>query len=101
MFNSPVYQEYLRKKEEERETFCLRCGACCGAFEDPCRHLKKGNDEKYHCEIYAERLGERESVSGKKFKCVHISQMLSHSWFNDRLCVYKINLKMPWLKSLK
>jgi uncharacterized cysteine cluster protein YcgN (CxxCxxCC family) len=101
MFNNPLYQEYRRKKETEWEALCTRCGVCCGVYEDPCRHLLKANDGKYLCGIYPERFGERESISGKKFKCVHITQILSRSWFNDRFCAYKLNLKMPWLQSLK
>ncbi|MDD5584252.1 MAG: hypothetical protein PHV55_04260 [Candidatus Omnitrophica bacterium] len=101
MFDNAYYQEYRRKKEEEWEALCKRCGGCCGIFEDPCKHLKKDDNGKYFCEIYNDRFGVRESVGGKKFKCVHISQILNRNWFNDRTCAYKINLKMPWLKSLK
>ena len=100
MFNNPYYQEYRKKQEQDWEAVCTRCGACCGAYEDPCKHLITASDGKYTCEIYQERFGERETTGGKKFKCVHISKILSRNWFNDRFCAYKRTIKMPWLKSL-
>jgi uncharacterized cysteine cluster protein YcgN (CxxCxxCC family) len=97
MFANPYYQEYLRKKEEAWEALCTRCGACCGAHDDPCRHLARQADGKYVCAIYASRLGIQESVSGRKFKCVHINRILDQNWFGDRECAYKRILKTPWI----
>jgi uncharacterized cysteine cluster protein YcgN (CxxCxxCC family) len=92
------YAEYLKRKKEEWESLCKRCGACCGAFDDPCQHLKKGNFGKYYCTIYSSRFGIRQTITGTKFKCVPIEEILDRNWFGDRQCAYKINLKMPWLK---
>ena len=86
------YLEYLKKKEEEYDSLCKRCGACCGAYDDPCRHLKKDIYGKYYCEIYEHRFGLRETVSGDKFWCVPIKEIILSSWPRSYLCAYKKRL---------
>jgi uncharacterized cysteine cluster protein YcgN (CxxCxxCC family) len=71
------YEAYKLKKEKELESLCVRCGACCGAFDqDPCVHLKTAKDGKYFCDIYENRLGRQKTVSGKSFECVRIEENL-------------------------
>jgi hypothetical protein len=85
-----LLEQYLRKKDQEYERLCLRCGACCGALEpDPCAHLKKDEKGKYFCEIYPERLGLRKTVRGKFFLCVPIKKILDRSWSGSYNCIYK------------
>ena len=83
------YLECLKQKEEEWEARCLRCGGCCGAFDDPCRHLKKSFDDKYFCEIYNCRFGERTTVAGHNFNCVPINKLLHVHWPGSHLCAYR------------
>lgn len=84
------FSSYLKQKEKEYEDLCIRCGACCGAYDgDPCSHLKKDKEGKYFCEIYEKRLGRRKTVSGKVFECVLIREILDSSWPGDSLCIYK------------
>ena len=87
------YRAYLAEKEQEWETLCLRCGACCGAYEDPCRELKKGTDGKYFCGIYSRRYGARQTVGGKKFRCMPLRDIIHMSWDHDQLCAYKKDIK--------
>ncbi|NQT27995.1 MAG: hypothetical protein HQ570_00165 [Candidatus Omnitrophica bacterium] len=82
------YLNYLKSKEKEWEKFCIRCGGCCGAYDDPCLHLKEGK-KKFRCEIYSERFGTRKSVEGEEFNCVPVKEILNTHWKNDYLCVYK------------
>ncbi len=86
-----MLNDYLREKNEQWERLCRRCGGCCGAFDDPCRHLKREENGFFSCEIYQNRLGVRETVSGKKFNCVNIREIINTSWENDWLCSYKNN----------
>lgn len=83
------YQEYLESKEKRYEFLCRHCGACCGAYDDPCKHLKKDHRGVYFCDIYSTRFGLRETVGGEKFFCVPIREMLKSSWPKDYLCPYK------------
>jgi hypothetical protein len=75
---------------------CIRCGACCGAFEDPCSRLVREQDGTYRCDAYEIRLGLQRSVSGKKFRCVPIRKVLHKSWSHDHLCAYKKFMHSPW-----
>lgn len=90
--------EYLEIKEKEWEGLCVRCGGCCGAFDDPCAHLKKEKPGKYYCEIYDRRFGEHTSVKGEKFDCVKVKEILNTHWKKDYLCVYKKLSKQGWRK---
>jgi len=83
------YYNYMGKKEEEHEALCRRCGACCGAYDDPCSHLKKDNNGKYYCDIYSNRFGPRVTVEGDKFDCVPIREIIHQHWPKDYLCAYK------------
>jgi len=81
--------KYLEEKEKDWESICLRCGACCGAYDDPCEHLKKDNQGLYYCDIYANRLGKRKTVSGDVFWCVPVKEILHTWWPGCHLCSYK------------
>lgn len=83
------YSDCIQLKEIEYEALCLRCGGCCGAYDDPCKHLKKIDDSNYICEIYEKRLGLREATSGEKFYCVSLREILRTYWPKDHLCAYK------------
>ncbi len=89
------YQKNLEKKEREWERLCLRCGACCGAYDDPCQHLKQDENSKYYCEIYPQRFGIRKTVGGDIFKCVAIKKLLSTHWRGSQRCPYKNTQKLP------
>ncbi|MDD5347958.1 MAG: hypothetical protein PHT59_05030, partial [Candidatus Omnitrophica bacterium] len=75
----------MLRKEQEWEACCTRCGACCGAFEDPCVHLGTDAQGNRFCRIYAERLGPQHSIGGRHFVCVPIRRVLHSRWKNDRL----------------
>ena len=91
--NENEYRGYLADKEREWENLCLRCGACCGAYEDPCRELRKDPDGKYSCGVYERRYGARQTVSGKKFRCMPIRDIIHMAWDHDQLCAYKKDIK--------
>ncbi|MBN3039872.1 MAG: hypothetical protein JW867_01970 [Candidatus Omnitrophica bacterium] len=91
------YQKRLETMEKRWEDLCIRCGGCCGAFDDPCVYLRKGKDNRYSCSIYPHRLGERVTVAGEKFDCVQLRKIINTHWKNDHLCVYKKILRMPWI----
>ncbi|MFC1514592.1 hypothetical protein ACFL5X_01655 [Candidatus Omnitrophota bacterium] len=81
-------------EQKQLERLCIRCGACCGAYDgDPCLYLKKHKKGYYHCEIYATRLGTRITVSGEDFDCVPIARILKSSWIGDWRCSYKRRLQ--------
>lgn len=83
------YFRYLERKEKEWENLCRRCGGCCGAYDDPCQHLKKVRGGKFRCEIYPNRFGTRKTVGGEEFDCVPVKKILNRHWAKDYLCVYK------------
>jgi uncharacterized cysteine cluster protein YcgN (CxxCxxCC family) len=95
---SDSYTEYFKKEQKRWESLCIRCGGCCGAFDDPCRHLKKDNKDRYYCEVYDNRFGPQETVGGEKFNCVPIIKLLDRYWKNEHLCAYKKRLRLPWIK---
>ena len=98
--NSPVPDElsdYFKDKERAWEAMCIRCGGCCGAFDDPCVHLCGDGKGKYYCDIYENRFGPRVSVKGDKFTCAHITKILGTHWKNDHLCIYKRQKSNPSL----
>ena len=84
-----AYEDYMASREKAWEDACLRCGNCCGAFEDPCSHLKKDAAGQYYCDSYDSRLGLQKSTGGVVFRCVPIRSILHKHWKNDHLCVYK------------
>lgn len=83
--------ECLKGMEIRWEKACLRCGACCGAYDDPCLHLKKNSDNRFYCDIYPARLGLKRTLKGEVFKCVPIKELLDKNihWKNDHYCAYK------------
>ncbi len=91
------YQENLKIRQQDWENLCLRCGGCCGAYDDPCAHLAKDELGRFYCTIYQERLGERKAISGEEFDCVPIQKIIHTRWKKDYLCSYKKQMKMPWL----
>jgi len=89
MSGSSDYSSWLSKREHEWESLCLNCGACCGAGEDPCGHLKQDAAGKYFCDSYLTRLGPQLTVAGVEMICVPIRQKLGASWPGDERCGYK------------
>jgi len=89
------YFKYLEMKEDEWESLCVRCGGCCGAYDEPCEHLKKTSKNKFYCQVYTNRLGTRKAVSGEEFDCVAVKKILHTRWKKDYLCGCKKYLKMP------
>ena len=88
---------FLEQKELQWERLCVRCGACCGAYDDPCQHLKKDSQGAYYCKIYPQRFGTRRTTNGESFDCVHIREIMHTHWKNDHLCIYKKYTKTPWI----
>ena len=86
------YRKIQKENFEKWESMCGNCGACCGELDDPCVQLKKKPRGGYFCEIYDNRYGIRKTVSGQKFKCVNIREILHESWKGDECCGYKIKL---------
>jgi hypothetical protein len=84
------YIQWHKQQEEQWESRCGRCGACCGAFDgDPCEHLRQDAQRKYYCSIYDHRFGTHKTLSGKEIRCVPIRQILHFSWPGDSCCGYK------------
>ena len=85
------YTQYLHDQEQEWEARCTRCGACCGALNDPCENLRKTAEGKYFCSVYDRRFGKWRTVSGKELECVPIRVKLANgeSWPGDEHCGYK------------
>ncbi|MBF0493524.1 MAG: hypothetical protein HQL28_00145 [Candidatus Omnitrophica bacterium] len=87
--NGQDYEEYLANKFSEFESLCKKCGMCCGAGDDPCFFLSKNPDGTYFCRIYKTRLGERETISGKKFRCVEIRENIPKRGLHPS-CAYRV-----------
>jgi hypothetical protein len=83
------YARWLEKKQQQWDMLCRHCGACCGAFEDPCAHLMMTPEGKSSCKVYMTRLGLQKTVSGVVFDCVSIRQKMGDSWPGDEQCPYK------------
>ena len=91
------YEAYFEAQRQQWEDMCKRCGGCCGAYDDPCQHLRQKAQGLFYCEIYATRFGERRSIKGEKFDCVPVREILNSHWKNDHLCAYKRCRRTPWL----
>jgi len=72
------YVEHLKMKDENFESLCKRCGACCGAEDDPCTNLRKSGEGRYYCKDYFNRLGPQRTVSGRRFECVSIREHIKN-----------------------
>ncbi len=83
------YEAYLRRKEAEWEAGCVRCGGCCGSFEDPCEHLERIDDGTFSCSIYEDRFGWHKTVGGHDMKCVPVRDVLKNNWPGGRHCALK------------
>ena len=88
---SDRYNKWTQIQEQEWEGRCTRCGACCGALDDPCENLRKNINNKYYCSAYERRFGTWRTVSGKEIVCVPLRVKLakSESWPGDEHCGYK------------
>ena len=86
-----LYNEWMSAQNLAWEAKCNRCGACCGAFDDPCENLSKDQGGKFSCRVYERRFGKWHAQSGKEFICVPIREKLAqgHSWPGDEHCGYK------------
>ncbi len=84
---------WLSAKQNEWESRCRNCGACCGAFEDPCVHLHFGEKGKSSCLVYETRLGPQKTVSGQSFNCVNIREKFGQFWPGGQSCAYKIGVR--------
>lgn len=85
-----VYELYLKKAQEDNESLCKRCGACCGVVEnDPCVHLEKKSEGAYFCSIYENRFGIHKTIHGNEFKCVPFRKIISGFWSGATGCGYK------------
>lgn len=75
--NEEDYGRYQQEKMLAHEALCKRCGVCCGAGTDPCAELKTDDLGRYYCGSYDTRLGQHLTVSGNKFTCVSIREVLT------------------------
>ncbi|MBF0387650.1 MAG: hypothetical protein HQL20_07320 [Candidatus Omnitrophica bacterium] len=87
---SDKLNQWFSGKQSEWEARCHNCGACCGAFEDPCEHLHIGREGASTCLVYEQRLGPQRTVSGQIFNCVNIREKSGQSWPGDHHCAYKL-----------
>jgi uncharacterized cysteine cluster protein YcgN (CxxCxxCC family) len=88
---SKPYHEKLKEEERAFENICKRCGACCGAFDDPCANLMKLDNGTYTCRDYKNRLGPQITVSGNMFTCVSIREHIKAGSLRP-CCAYR-NIK--------
>lgn len=79
MTDDEIYRDRQDEAAAAYEARCLRCGACCGAENDPCANLIKDAAGRFYCAVYEDRLGVRKTVSGKDFTCVPIRDLLKYS----------------------
>ena len=84
-----AYQAWLFTRQQDAEALCRHCGACCGAWEDPCVHLLISPEGRSSCNIYTDRFGLRKTVAGHSFTCVPVRVKLGTSWPGDERCGYK------------
>ncbi|NTV28994.1 MAG: hypothetical protein HGA80_02815 [Candidatus Omnitrophica bacterium] len=84
------YEAWHELRQKEWESRCRNCGACCGATEDPCEHLKRQDNGTFCCRIYADRFGPHRTLSGQECICVPVRSKLGRSWPGDERCGYKV-----------
>jgi uncharacterized cysteine cluster protein YcgN (CxxCxxCC family) len=83
-------EEYFYNQQKAYEDICVRCGACCGAYDgDPCEHLVRKEDGTYYCRVYENRLGRQKTVNGTVFECVPLREIIHETWVGDERCAYK------------
>ncbi|MFH1360672.1 MAG: hypothetical protein ABIJ41_06500 [Candidatus Omnitrophota bacterium] len=92
------YEQLQIQQEQEWESACVSCGACCGALDDdPCEHLIQISPTRYRCNTYSNRYGTYKTHKGRTLTCVPIRKILHASWPGDRLCAYKSrHLRKAW-----
>ncbi len=84
------YAKLQEAQSIEYENKCIRCGACCGAFDgDPCEDLKRLKSGKYTCAVYKKRFGDHKTKKGEVIECVPIREILHINWPGNHLCAYK------------
>ena len=83
------YQIYMLEKERQFEAVCRRCGQCCGALDDPCANLVRGDGGAYFCADYNNRLGPQKTVSGGSFNCVPIREHIAKGTLRPG-CAYAV-----------
>ena len=84
-----IFNDIMKEKDEAFEAICKRCGACCGAFDDPCSNLVKLETGKYACKDYDNRLGPQVTVSGNNgFTCVSIREHIKAGSLRS-CCAYR------------
>ncbi len=85
-----LYHLWQDEQSKEWEQTCVGCGMCCGVKDnDPCEHLGRKDNGTYYCRVYTRRFGVHHTISGKKFCCVPVRDLLHHSWPGDEHCAYK------------
>ena len=91
MIDPDRYQQWMQVQAEEWEAKCNRCGACCGAMDDPCENLHRDDQGKYFCHVYEWRFAQWKTVSGQLMTCVPLREklVLGQSWPGDEQCGYK------------
>lgn len=82
------YLRYQHGAEVEFESACRRCGACCGAQDDPCVNLAEAQEGIYFCRVYEHRFGPQMTVSGKTFNCVDIREHIASGTLREA-CGYR------------
>ena len=85
------YNDWQDTRSKQWESLCTRCGACCGALDDPCENLRETGG-RYYCAVYERRFGTWKTVSGQEINCVPIREKLGRgeSWPGDERCGYKV-----------
>ncbi|MFA6078975.1 MAG: hypothetical protein WC779_04450 [Candidatus Omnitrophota bacterium] len=77
----PDSADYIKEQKEwndRYESLCKRCGICCGSTNDACVNLARDAEGKYYCKSYETRFGPQLTVSGKKFTCVEIRDVIKN-----------------------
>jgi len=82
------YEKQARKKEEEFESVCTRCGECCGSLDDSCQKLMRLDNGTYFCSDYTNRLVQQKTISGKFFTCIAIREHIAQDTLRQN-CAYR------------
>jgi len=87
------YSNYLTAASEDFEARCKRCGACCGALDDPCHNLVKTPAGSWKCKNYENRFGLQRTVSGVTFNCVSIREHISRGTLRPGCGYHKMGIR--------